>query len=207
MRRWHPFHRGILLGAQDHARRPPAGRRRATAWRCASRSSCGRRSWTRTWSRTRTGCTRGGSCGGSRTSTFCGKMAEKWVPRAIAWRPKKMFRAPFDSFHLTGAGTPGLDRPGAEPGVAAEDGLLRRGSRAQVADGDPEDAADAGEDEHRDGPGGGDGHAVVAPPVHLSGDLADITDAEFAEFASFRFRVREPDTAVAMANYASTPAT
>ena len=27
-------------------------------------------------------------------------MAERWVPKSIAWRGKKMFRAPFDSFHL-----------------------------------------------------------------------------------------------------------
>ena len=26
-------------------------------------------------------------------------LAERWVPKSIAWRPKAMFRAPFDSFH------------------------------------------------------------------------------------------------------------
>jgi asparagine synthase (glutamine-hydrolysing) len=26
-------------------------------------------------------------------------LAERWLPRPIAWRPKAMFRAPFDSFH------------------------------------------------------------------------------------------------------------
>jgi asparagine synthase (glutamine-hydrolysing) len=30
------------------------------------------------------------------------KFAEKWIPREIAWRPKKMFRAPLDSFHVEG---------------------------------------------------------------------------------------------------------
>ena len=95
------------------------------------------------------------------------KMAEKWVPRSIARRRKKMFRAPIDSFHLTGDGRPDVDRPGAQPGVAAEDRVLRRGGGAAVPHGDPEDAADAGEDEHRDGPGGGHGDAVVAPPVYL----------------------------------------
>jgi asparagine synthase (glutamine-hydrolysing) len=34
------------------------------------------------------------------------KVAEKYVPHEIAWRPKKMFRAPLDSFHLTDAGRP-----------------------------------------------------------------------------------------------------
>jgi asparagine synthase (glutamine-hydrolysing) len=27
-------------------------------------------------------------------------LAERWLPRSIAWRKKAMFRAPFDSFHL-----------------------------------------------------------------------------------------------------------
>ena len=27
------------------------------------------------------------------------RLAERWLPRPIAWRPKLMFRAPFDSFH------------------------------------------------------------------------------------------------------------
>src|SRR5207249_130379 len=26
-------------------------------------------------------------------------LAERWLPRSAAWRPKAMFRAPFDSFH------------------------------------------------------------------------------------------------------------
>jgi asparagine synthase (glutamine-hydrolysing) len=26
-------------------------------------------------------------------------VAERWVPKSVAWRPKAMFRAPFDSFH------------------------------------------------------------------------------------------------------------
>jgi asparagine synthase (glutamine-hydrolysing) len=28
------------------------------------------------------------------------KVAERWLPKEIAWRKKAMFRAPFDSFHL-----------------------------------------------------------------------------------------------------------
>jgi asparagine synthase (glutamine-hydrolysing) len=31
------------------------------------------------------------------------RLAERWVPRAIAWRRKAMFRAPLDSFQLAGA--------------------------------------------------------------------------------------------------------
>lgn len=34
------------------------------------------------------------------------KVAERWIPHAIARRRKKMFRAPLDSFHLTGANVP-----------------------------------------------------------------------------------------------------
>jgi asparagine synthase (glutamine-hydrolysing) len=30
-------------------------------------------------------------------------LAERWVPHSIAWRPKAMFRAPMDAFHLEGA--------------------------------------------------------------------------------------------------------
>jgi asparagine synthase (glutamine-hydrolysing) len=33
-------------------------------------------------------------------------VAERWVPKSVAWRPKAMFRAPFDSFHGDGKGTP-----------------------------------------------------------------------------------------------------
>jgi asparagine synthase (glutamine-hydrolysing) len=28
------------------------------------------------------------------------RVAERWLPKSIAWRKKAMFRAPFDSFHL-----------------------------------------------------------------------------------------------------------
>ncbi len=31
------------------------------------------------------------------------KVAERWLPREVAWRRKGMFRAPFDSFHLESA--------------------------------------------------------------------------------------------------------
>jgi asparagine synthase (glutamine-hydrolysing) len=30
-------------------------------------------------------------------------VAQRWLPREIAWRRKAMFRAPFDSFHLESA--------------------------------------------------------------------------------------------------------
>src|SRR5205807_4897410 len=34
------------------------------------------------------------------------RVAERWLPRQIAWRRKAMFRAPFDSFHAS-PGAPG----------------------------------------------------------------------------------------------------
>ncbi len=33
-------------------------------------------------------------------------MAQKWLPKSVAWRRKAMFRAPLDSFHLSGPNTP-----------------------------------------------------------------------------------------------------
>ncbi len=35
-------------------------------------------------------------------------VAQRWLPSSIAWRRKAMFRAPFDSFHLSGPGVPGF---------------------------------------------------------------------------------------------------
>lgn len=39
------------------------------------------------------------------------KVAERWLPRDVAWRRKKMFRAPTDSFRL--------GKPGGDPGAPA----------------------------------------------------------------------------------------
>jgi asparagine synthase (glutamine-hydrolysing) len=36
---------------------------------------------------------------GLRAKYLLRKVAERWLPRAIAWRPKAMFRAPLDPFH------------------------------------------------------------------------------------------------------------
>jgi len=33
-------------------------------------------------------------------------MAERWLPKEVAWRRKAMFRAPLDSFHVTGPNVP-----------------------------------------------------------------------------------------------------
>jgi asparagine synthase (glutamine-hydrolysing) len=37
---------------------------------------------------------------GLREKYILRRLAERWLPRSIAWRPKVMFRAPFDSFSL-----------------------------------------------------------------------------------------------------------
>jgi asparagine synthase (glutamine-hydrolysing) len=48
------------------------------------------------------------------------RVAERWLPHAIANRKKAMFRAPFDSFHLDRA-------PAFVDGLLAEEALLRTG--------------------------------------------------------------------------------
>ena len=50
------------------------------------------------------------------------KVAEKYVPREIAWRRKKMFRAPLDSFHLTDP-----DRPAWIDQVLSPESLRKTG--------------------------------------------------------------------------------
>ena len=52
-------------------------------------------------------------------------MAERWLPREVAWRRKGMFRAPFDSFHL-------------EPAPAFVDQLLSPESLRRTGYFDPE---------------------------------------------------------------------
>ncbi len=37
---------------------------------------------------------------GLRDKVLLRRMAERWLPKSIAWRRKAMFRAPFDSFHV-----------------------------------------------------------------------------------------------------------
>src|SRR5262249_58472937 len=68
-----------------------------------------------------------------------------------------------------GTGPGPVDRPGDEPRVAPEDGLLRRRRGGTLAGRDFEHAADFRENEHRTGPGGLHPHAPLAPPVSLAG--------------------------------------
>jgi asparagine synthase (glutamine-hydrolysing) len=105
MRRWHPFHRGILLGArimlaghllaskgdrvamwESVELRPPFLDEDLVAYTNRLHPR---------WKLRRL-----------RDKYILRKMAEKWVPHGIAHRRKKMFRAPLDSFHLTGPGAP-----------------------------------------------------------------------------------------------------
>jgi asparagine synthase (glutamine-hydrolysing) len=48
------------------------------------------------------------------------KLAERWLPKQIAWRSKAMFRAPFDSFHSD-------SRPAYVDQLLSEDALLKTG--------------------------------------------------------------------------------
>jgi asparagine synthase (glutamine-hydrolysing) len=50
------------------------------------------------------------------------KVAERWVPHGIARRRKKMFRAPLDSFHLSGP-----DRPAWIDQVLSPESLRKTG--------------------------------------------------------------------------------
>jgi asparagine synthase (glutamine-hydrolysing) len=105
MLRWHPFHRGILLGArimlaghllaskgdrvamwQSVELRPPFLDEDLVGYTNRLHPRWKLRRFTEKY--------------------ILRKMAEKWVPREIARRPKKMFRAPLDSFHLIGPNRP-----------------------------------------------------------------------------------------------------
>jgi len=105
MLRWHPFHRSILLGArimlaghllaskgdrvamwESVELRPPFLDEDLVAYTNRLHPR---------WKLRR-----------FRDKYILRKMAEKWIPRSIARRPKKMFRAPLDSFHLTGPDRP-----------------------------------------------------------------------------------------------------
>jgi asparagine synthase (glutamine-hydrolysing) len=57
---------------------------------------------------------------GLRDKYILRRMASRWLPRAIAWRPKAMFRAPMDSFHLE-------DAPAFVDQLLSRDSLNRTG--------------------------------------------------------------------------------
>jgi asparagine synthase (glutamine-hydrolysing) len=57
---------------------------------------------------------------GLRDKILLRRVAERWLPKEIAWRRKAMFRAPFDSFHLEPA-------PAFVEQLLSEESLLRTG--------------------------------------------------------------------------------
>jgi asparagine synthase (glutamine-hydrolysing) len=98
MRRWHPLNRSIYLGARVHL---PGLLLNAKGDRVAMHSSVETRypfldeavfaflarlhpRW---------------KLRGFRDKLLLRRLAERWLPKEIAWRRKVMFRAPFDSFH------------------------------------------------------------------------------------------------------------
>ena len=85
------------------------------------------------------GCTRAGSCAASRDKYLLRRLAERWLPKSIAWRRKAMFRAPLDSFHLTSTAPPFVDQL-LSPESLREDRLLRRRGGAALAAGVPRPA-------------------------------------------------------------------
>jgi asparagine synthase (glutamine-hydrolysing) len=102
MRRWHPLNRELCLSARCHL----AGLLlNAKGDRVAMQSSVETRYpfldeevcafLTRVDPRWK--------LSGLKDKVLLRRVAERWLPREMAWRRKAMFRAPFDSFHLEGA--------------------------------------------------------------------------------------------------------
>ena len=58
-------------------------------------------------------------------------VAERWLPGEVAWRPKAMFRTPFDV--LCAEPVPSFVQQLLRRGVAEQDGVLRRGGGAALA--------------------------------------------------------------------------
>src|SRR5207249_948702 len=102
IRRWHPLHRALYLGARIHL---PGLLLNAKGDRVAMHSSVETRypfldedvftflarlhpRW---------------KLRGLRDKYLLRLLAQRWLPPEIAWRPKAMFLAPFDSFHAAGA--------------------------------------------------------------------------------------------------------
>ncbi len=130
MRRWHPFNRELCLGGRCHL---PGLLLNAKGDRVAMNSSVETRypfldeavvaflskvdpRW---------------KLRGFREKFLLRKVAERWLPREVAWRRKGMFRAPFDSFHLDSGAA--VRRPAPERGIVAQDGLFRSESSRILA--------------------------------------------------------------------------
>jgi asparagine synthase (glutamine-hydrolysing) len=103
MRRWHPLNRSLYLGARIML---PGLLLAAKGDRVAMHSSVETRYpfldeevfafFARLHPRWK--------LRGFRDKYVLRRLSERWIPRRIAWRPKAMFRAPFDSFHTDQAG-------------------------------------------------------------------------------------------------------
>ncbi len=92
------------------------------------------------------------------------KVAEKWLPKEVAWRRKHMFRAPMDSWAKIGGGC--VDRPGAVARIAPQGWLLRPGSGRRGPREAIEARPRAGPHEPGNGPDRRDRDAAVASPVY-----------------------------------------
>lgn len=122
LRRWHPFHRETYLGARIML----AGHQMTCKGdRIAMHSSVETRyafldedllAYTATLH------PRWKLRGLTRDKYVERKVAERWLPKEVAWRRKKMFRAPMDSFHV------GTAKPGADDWI--EEVLSREAIRA-----------------------------------------------------------------------------
>jgi len=119
MQRWHPLNRSLYLGARIHL---PGLLLNAKGDRVAMHSSVETRypfldedvfdflaQLPPRW-----------KLHGFRDKYLLRLLAERWLPHDIAWRPKAMFRAPFDSFH-------GDNAPAYVDQLLSEDSLRKTG--------------------------------------------------------------------------------
>ena len=88
-----------------------------------------------------------------------------------------MFRAPLDSFHLSDPDCPAWIDQVLSPESLRKTGYFDAAAVAKWRAAVPRMPRTLEADDGRDGPGGGDGHAVVAPPVHL-GRFGGVADAD-----------------------------
>jgi asparagine synthase (glutamine-hydrolysing) len=119
IRRWHPLNRGLWFGWRIHL---PGLLLSAKGDRVAMHSSVEARypfldedvcdfvtKLAPRW-----------KLNGFREKYLLRKLAERWVPRSIAWGPKAMFMAPWDSFHREG-------RPAFVDQLLSEESLRKTG--------------------------------------------------------------------------------
>ena len=93
------------------------------------------------------------------------KVAERWLPKEVAWRRKHMFRAPMDTWARVGepaAGSIRCSRPSRSARRATSTRSRSQAAREKLAAARPRPRPH----QPGDGPDRRDRHAIVAPPVY-----------------------------------------